>query len=336
MEKIDVKVKELYKQDFQNLQSSQLILEISGKSVNNVVVNTLRRLVIDYIPTYGFASELLKIEANTSIFNNDMMKLRLSQITIPKINVPIAYLENKYWKGIEFSNPDREKHPDDTKLLEFYVTMKNNTTDNLNVTTNDAKVFLDGNELKNKFDKKYPCLLIQLRPSEQFSARCVAALSIGKNNNIFAAAANAYIDEISETSCKLTVESQGQISEYESLHKGCTILIQKLETVKSLILEQYDTPEIRNKQELKLVLENEDHMLGGILNDSLQNNRNIVFSGVSKPNLLIDTMVIKMKSMTKNPLKPLIESIDYIIKLYTEIGKQIYNAGKKFIEYKPK
>lgn len=333
MNKIDIKIKQLYKQEFRDLQNSQLILELSGSSVNNITANTLRRLAIDYVPTYAFTSELITIDKNNSIFTNDMMKLRISQITIPNILNNIIYLSDEYWKNVEFSNPNREKHPDDKKILELYVNAKNNTADIQNITTNDCKIYLDGTEI-DKFDKKYPHLIIQLRPLEFFSCRCVAALGIGKISNIWAAVANSYIDEINEHSSKLILETQGQMDEYEILHKGCKILITKLNIIKKLIEDEYETDEIMEKNELKLIIQNEDHTVGSILNDSLQQNKNISFSGLSKPDLLIDSLVIKLKSVKKNPLGPLYETIDYIIELYTEIEKQILHLGKKFIKYK--
>src|SRR5579885_2835589 len=134
MEPIDIKITQLHKQEFKNLQSSQLIIEISGKSVNSALVNTFRRISYDYIPTYAFPTESIYIEKNTSIFNNDYMKLRLSQMTIPNIVNKIYYLEDKYWKNIKYDNPERDKHPNDKKILEFYVNAINNTNEIMNVT----------------------------------------------------------------------------------------------------------------------------------------------------------------------------------------------------------
>jgi hypothetical protein len=48
---------------------------LPGKSVNPVLVNTLRRLSYDYVPIYAFPGESIQIEKNTSIFNNDYFLL---------------------------------------------------------------------------------------------------------------------------------------------------------------------------------------------------------------------------------------------------------------------
>lgn len=323
MDPIDIKIKEISKQEFKNLQSSQLTIELSGKSVNEVVVNTLRRLAYDYVPTYAFPSELITIDKNISIFDNDYMRLRLSEITVPKISTNVHYLEDKYWRNIDFSNPGRDKHPEDNKVIELYVNANNDTKENLNVTTEHVKVFENGVELKGKFDPKYPCLIIQLRPGGIFSCRCLAALSIGKNNHIFCAAGNAYFDESSPGKFNLTLESQGQIDEYEILYKSCFVMKEKLKQTKEL-----SKSHVFDGNELKLELMNEDHTLGYMLNDFLQNNGDIVYSGIAKPNLLTDRMVITMMSnKKKNPLVVLQETIDHTIKLFDNIQNQIKKLG---------
>lgn len=326
---IDIKVKEISKQEFKNLQSSQLIVEISGKSVSEVIVNTLRRLAYDYVPTYAFPSELITIDKNISIFDNDYMRLRLSEITVPNISNKVYFLEDKYWKDIDFANPNREKHPDDNKILELYVNATNETKENMNVTTEHVKVFENGVELKGKFDPKFPSLIIQLRPGGAFSARCVAACSIGKNNHIFSAAGNAFFDESEQNpnSFNLTLESQGQMNEYEILYKSCLVMKEKLLQTKEIAKESINE---FSGNELKLELKNEDHTLGYILNEFLQNNKEILYSGVAKPNPLADMMVITMIISPSSKKKPLIifqETIDNLIKLFDNIREQIKKLG---------
>ena len=70
MESIDIKIKQINKQEFINLKASQLILEITGANVNYVLVNTLRRLCYDCIPTYAFSPENITIEKNLLLMND--------------------------------------------------------------------------------------------------------------------------------------------------------------------------------------------------------------------------------------------------------------------------
>lgn len=333
MENIDIKISQIHKQEVKNLQSSQLILDISGKTVNSTLVNTLRRLCYDYVPMYSFHPDLISIEKNSSIFNNDYMKLRISQIVIPNITVPTYFLEDKYWKDIDLRDPEHPKDPTDKKLLEFYINITNNTTDRLDVTTNHMKIYEDGNELKDKFDSENPCLIIQLRPTETFSCRCVSSLSIGKVSSIWSPAGNVFYSHLNDNKFKLTIESKNQFDEYEILHKACRSLKEKCKITKTLIKNKYDLPIYKNINALKVVLDNEDYTLGGIINEYLQESKKVIFSGLSQPNLIIDSMVIEYTTVNNDPIKVFIEILDFIMAIFDEIELQIETIGAKFINY---
>lgn len=326
MDPIDIKIKQISKQEFKNLQSSQLIIELSGKSVNPSLVNTLRRLAYDYVPMYSFPNELITIDKNVSVFDNDYMRLRLSEITIPNISNKVNYLDDQYWRNVNFANPERDKHPDDNKVLELYVNAKNDTKENMNVTTEHARLFENGVELKDKFNVKFPSLIIQLRPGGIFSCRCVAALSVGKVNHIFCAAGNAYFSD-KDDKYNLILESQGQMDEYEILYKSCLVMKEKLKITKALLKEQYDSPKIKDATMLKIELKNEDHTLGNVINEYLQDHKGVLFAGLAKSSLLIDTIVITMETVKKNPLIPLEETIDYVGKIFDNIIIHVKKLG---------
>ena len=335
MEKPDIKIIQLVKKEFNAYESSQLILELNGKSANAAVVNSLRRLCILYVPTYAFCKELIEIEENKSIFDNDYMKLRLSQLTMPNIKNEISYLPDKFWREIDYADPDRQKLPEDNKILEIYVNIENKNKDLLNVTTDHAKFYENGQELE-VFKNMSPLLLIQLRPNENFICRCVAALGIGKRNDIWAAAGNCYLEEIGDIGqdnrYKLTIESQGQMDEYEILYKACKIMKKKIEELKFYISDKYSDSSITKENSLIVRFENEDHTIGNIINEYLQRSDKIAFSGLSRPDLLVDEVIIKIQSINPNPVQPLLEVLDFINELFENIQKQIQKLGNKFIQ----
>lgn len=335
MEKIDIKIVQLHKQQLQDFFGSQLILDISGSTVTSTLVNTFRRLALDYVPTYAFTKESIFIghKENTSIFDNDYMRLRLSQLTVPNINIPFAYLPEQYWKNIKYDDPNREKYKDDKTKIEIYINVTNNSNINQNITTNDIKYLEDDEEKNDKFKDKYPGLIIQLRPGETFKCRAQCVLGIGKRSNIWSSVGNAFYEEIDTNKFKLTLESQGQLDEYEILHKCCEILKIKLHDIKYLISDKYNSSSINNQNEVHIKLDNEDHTLGYILDTYLQLNNNIAFSGLTKPDLLQDIIYLKIISVNNNPIKPIIETIDYIISMATEIQNQLMSIGSKYIKY---
>lgn len=333
MSNIDLKITQVNKQEFKNLQASQLTLSFKGKSTSDVLINTLRRLALDHVPTYAFPPELMTIDKNTSVFNNDYMRLRLSNTTIPNLVVKPYFLEDKYLDIESFADTDIEKHPDDKSLIELYISGTNNTSDIMAVTTEHAKVFVDGEQVE-KFDKNYPDLFVELKPGETFNCRCVATLSNGFYNNLWAAAGCAYFNDISEDEYHLIIESTGQMDEYEILHKSCRIMKEKIKLTAKLIKEQYDPKTFEENNMMRLELVNEDHTLGGIVNDILQNNPNVLFSGLSKPSLLVDVIVILFQTVDKkSPLDCLDETFAYITKLFDNIEDQIEKLGKKYIKY---
>ena len=72
MEKVSsVKLKKL---DWdKEVTNSRLELNVTGKNINYVVMSTLRRVVLTNIPIYAF--DKITINKNSSIFNNNYMKL---------------------------------------------------------------------------------------------------------------------------------------------------------------------------------------------------------------------------------------------------------------------
>lgn len=338
MKKIDINITESSKQVFEELYASKLILDFKGTTVNSSLVNTIRRLSNDWVPTYAFHTSHINITSNTSIYDNDYMRLRISQIVIKDISNDIYYLEDKYWKDVDYFSPDRPKHPKDDKVCEFYINATNDTNEVKSITTKDVKLYEDGEELVNKFDNKYPSLILHLRPGESFNCRCVAALGIGKVDSIWMASGNTFFTEVNDNTFELTLESQGQYDEYEILHKSCQILKEKINLTKTLVDDQFlNTKNKTNKTDntIKIILINEDHTLGAVINEYLQDHPDTLFAGLSKPNLLIDEMIIEFSTKkNKDPQKVFTETLEYVIKIFDNIQLQIEKLGKKFIKYK--
>ena len=62
------------------LFDSRLELDISGNNINHIIINTLRRITMSEIPIYVFNK--INIIDNTSIFNNNYIKLRIKNIPV--------------------------------------------------------------------------------------------------------------------------------------------------------------------------------------------------------------------------------------------------------------
>ena len=336
MEKIDINIEELSKQENIGLKQSHLKLLIHGNSINSSFINSIRRTPALYVPTYAFYKDSIEISENTSVVHNDYMKCRLEQFTYPRIRNDIVILEDKYWKDVNYKSNTREKHPLDTVNIEVLINATNNKKEMINVTTNDATVYDNNTKVENNFNHEFPMLVVQLKEGQSFKCRCKCVLGLGIVNDIWAGSSNCFYEEVDghEDKYKFTIESQGQMDEYELLKKSCIILIDKMEKIKLYFMEKFREVDLSDVNEITIELDNEDIMIGSVLNETFQMNKYISFSGISRPFSFNKKTFIKIISTTKNPMIHIFESIDYIINCYKDFDSKITRLGKKYISYK--
>lgn len=331
---LDIKCSEVELHESDGLDASWLKLLFSGKDFNIKLANTLRRTCSNNIPTYALAQELITIETNTAVaFNNDYMKLRLSQLPVVGIDPDIYFLSEKYWNkdAINYADPKREKHPKE-KLIEYYVNSHNNSSMISNITTNDIKMYVDG-ELFSPYNSKYPILLIKLRPNDRFKCHMKAVLGVGERNVIWAGARNVFYDEqdISKNELLFTIEGNWQCNEYETLIKACKYLIKKYTDLKNEIDKKFKTKEILPKKVIYLKLDREDYTISEPLNYELQDHKDIIMSGLSRPDHLVRSMQIKVESVAEieSPINAILECIDILINKFEHIGFLVSNLKSK-------
>lgn len=325
MSKFDIKIKELAKQKYDKYKQSRLVLDISGKDVNHVIVNTLRRVVLNDIPIYAFYDSHIEIKENVSVYDSDYMRERLSQLPIFNVKTDIDYLEDKYWMH-EYVG-EYAKHPKDKKHIELYINVENVSNENKNVTTDHIEYYENGKQIDNKYKSVSPILLINLRPKDKFVCKMVGVLGVGLKNNIFAGASTCFYDNYREDNkeshkYKFTIESQGQMTEYELLKKACNTIIEKLEYLEDMIKSKYYGPKIKNSTSLVITLDNENHTIGNLLNRTIQDSDGAM-SGFSQPDMLEERIIIKIDSNTKDPLKPLFEAVHKLKQMFTFIHRSL-------------
>jgi DNA-directed RNA polymerase subunit L len=322
--KIDIAVGNVNKVLRDVLIDSELTFDMIGADVNEVIGNTLRRVCYDDVPTYAFASECIEIEFNNTIYNNDAMKVRLSSLPLYNLSPPLHFLHPKYWQSIDYSDPKREKHPDE-QLIELYVNAHNNTPENMNVQTTEATVFIDGEQVE-MYNKNDPILLIDLRPNESFKCRMKAVLGVGERNNIWAACgeAHSFADDNNENKVTYHCETSGQMDEFEVLVKSCKLLQTKLDAIKSVLENKVSQKEIVPAKSINFELVGEDHTIGQLMCNAWQNNPKIYFAGVAKPDHLVRMVRFKVtcEDEQASPLPAMFESIDYLVEVFQHLEKQ--------------
>jgi DNA-directed RNA polymerase subunit L len=326
----DINIKQL-NYDIDEYGASVLKLEFSGKDVSSPFINSLRKVCINQIPTYAFHSSKINILRNSSVFDCSEMKLRLSQIPIMNLKNNVKFLPLKYYKNVNFSDIKLERHPEDDIDVEIYINSKNNGPEKiLNVTTNDIRISINNEIIENKkmYSEKFPLLLIQLRSNEEFECSMKSVLATGELDAIFNSS-NSFFEEVSENKYIFTVQSFGQLTEYELIKRGLEIIIEKLNIIKENITSnQYNTLTTASNS-LILEITNEDHTCGGPLNFVLQGMKEVEFSGISKPDFLQKNICLKIKIQDKlDPYKIIGNGIDSTIKQF----EFIQNKFNKIID----
>lgn len=329
---LDFEIKEI-SHLIDNYDSSSLVLNIAGNDVNYTIINSLRRVCMDQIPIYGLDRGKIKILRNSSVFDSTDMQIRLSQLPIKRVSPNVIFLPLKYYKNVNFADPKMERHPDDNINIEYYVNVKNNGPENiLYVTTDHLRISINNdvlNDNKKMYMGKEPIVLIELRPGEEFECSMKSVLAVGELNAIFNAS-NSYFKQITENHYELTVESSGQMDEYELLLRGTNIIIEKLGIIKENILQSQYEIVITENNSVQIEITNEDYTCGGPINWTLQHMNEVIFSGVSKPNLMEKNITITC-AIDKNykPIDIISKSIDKTIELYKNIRKKIEKVSNK-------
>ena len=343
MSSLDIKIEEIKYAEKKNVQSSRLVLKFSGKNINTSVINALRRIALASIPTYAFCNDSITIEKSLAAINDDMLRLRLSNMPIYDILPSIYYLSKDFWDEtkVDYSDITREKHIDDNILIEMYLKKDNTTNDIIDVTTNDAEIYVDGDK-KDMYDMDFPSLILRLRPKDMISLRAVGVLSVGSRNDIWSACSNCYYEQPVLTKGKeekddildpnkfiFTIKSQGQMTEYEILKRSCLHLSKKLELLEVSIKKEYSIPENKGKKFSIIKLINEDHTIGNVLSVIIQDNPKVLFAGYSKPDLLEEIIKIKIRTKTGDSLDPLYEAISDAKSIFKNIHDKLNGFKSK-------
>lgn len=316
-----------------DFESTILKLEISGKNISFPIINALRKVCINQIPIYAFHTDKINILRNNSVFDNTYMRERLSQLPITKLDEAkiMNFLPLKYYKDVNFNDKNFDRHPEDTLNIEYYIKAKNDGPDKiLNVNTNDLQININNEKINNnnKYSEKNPILLIQLRIGEEFECSMKGVLAVGEYNSIFNAS-SCYYDEITEDKFIFNIESSGQITEYNILIKGCDILIEKLKIIKENINNQQYKNLIMENNSIILELINEDYTCGGPINYLLQNMKEVIYSGITKPNFMEKNLILKIKTeKSSEPFKVLNKAIDESIILFGDFKNKFIELYK--------
>lgn len=325
-------------------ETNNLRLKFSGSDMNHVIMNTLKRVILSLIPIYSFAPNNIQFTSNTSVYNNDYMRLRLSNFPL-YISKKLKLELNKYdtlkeARILEYRANLGSKEIDETSLLDLkfdrnelqmVVNIKNNsTTDIMNVDTltPGVKFILNNKQIEHPYDK--PLLIVMLQPEQTINVVCKSDLNIGLKSAIYRCCSECNYIQHSETEYEFILYSRRQILEKDILIRACDIIIEKILLSLNIIIksikENSKTSELEdvidNTLEGTLDIDGEFHTLGNLLVRYMQDHRKIDYAGYSIGHPSISSLKIKYICNEKI-IKILNDIQKEIISVFTEIKHQI-------------
>jgi DNA-directed RNA polymerase subunit L len=355
MSKIDANIIIKEKQNsIDGFNNNYILFQIKGKDINYIICNTIRRTILTLVPSYAFDPDNIIIEKNTSVYNNDYMRLRLSNMPIInqtykkdkmiiknddsileevlelEIEANTSNFENK---NILTKEEEEKKKEYRTKLLNnlnLNISAKNESSSIMSITTDNIKFSINNKDIKSIYPN--PILIIKLKPEqplvhiqgEEFRATCIASLNIPLKNAIYSSCNICSYDEIDTNTFEFKLSSMRQISEETIVIHACKIIIIKLEKLKEKIINAIKLQ--NNEQaliEAKLIISNENHTLGNLLTRIIQEHPDIIFCGYNIDHLYVNELTLRYKTNGKNIIDIIDKSINYLISLYKHLILQI-------------
>lgn len=311
------------------LFNSRLEFEISGKDIDYVIVNTLRRFILSEIPTLIFND--FEIVTNTSVFNNNYLKLLLQNIPIVGIkNIPMKYkkkavteeeaeededLENLIGNN-EAEIETEEETIEDSSLesLTMYLDYVNKTEEIVSVTTDSAKFYYKGNEIKSPYPN--PIILIKLQPGQKIKLTAKSKLGIEKEDAKYSPVSVCAYNQLTDNKFLFFIESRGQLPEKEIIKRACYHIIRKLNRLKKIF------PQV-NLKDGEIKIPKEKHTMGNLISHGLELLPDTIYSTYYQKHSLDNEVFIKFGFNKEQDVKKLVDKVcDKYQNIYKMIEKQ--------------
>ena len=342
----DIKIKDLVNdQKIRGLTRYEF--NIKGTDVNTALVNSLRRTILSDIPSYYFSTENTKILINTSIYNNDQLKVRFRNIPITHIDNKIDFCDKIFndedtiieeqtvldndindidniIDNLDFQPEDLKKEDKDNieygifNNLTLYCNKENITKNIINITTNDCKFYFNQKEISPPFT--YPIILLKLQENQKINFSTITDIGCERISSEQAAVSVCGYKEIKNNEFIFFLESKGQNTEKEIIVKGCKNMIRHLNNFKT----QIENIEVElNDIEGEVLFTTLDLNIVNLLVEYIEKEKNIEYFGYNLETPLKTNIKLKYKFIKKNSIeKMIIKCIDYWDILLNEFIKK--------------
>jgi DNA-directed RNA polymerase subunit L len=297
-------------------------LEFEIKGIDHTIINTFRRVVLTHIPIYAFKN--ITISENTSVFNNNYMKLRINNLPVFGIYAdnPI-YVYEKKAEGVENTDElevdlnvkDESINSSTLKQLTMYVDYHNNTQEIVTVGTDDAKFYYAEKQIDSPYSVNIP--IIKLQPNQRFKMSAITKLGCEEISAIYSAVSIFAYKMLSDDTYNVRIESRGQLDEKKIIQYAYDNIRKLLDNFLTLIPDRVDTNG-------RLQLNEGDHTLGNLISEGLMKHKMVKFAGYNSPHLLDKKIIFHYELNEKANIKDIIkEVIEKYYKIFDNINKSI-------------
>jgi DNA-directed RNA polymerase subunit L len=277
-------------------------MELNMKKVDYVIVNSIRRTILSDIPIYAFETT---VNVNTSVFNNNYIKLRMSNLPVFGIENNNVFFKKVEEKEEEESNFDEgfglmddieltvDKNIDSSSINNFtlYLNYENKTPDIVTVTTKDCDYFYKGKKISNPYKVDIP--IIKLQPDQKINLTSVSKLGTEGESAIYSPVSICSYEQVSEDEFNFFLESRGQISEYQIMERAIDNLLKNVDDL------------IRDMSKMKtedgmIKVGDIDHTLGNLISHFAMMEKDVEMFTYNQPHPLDPVIVYhyKLKSST--------------------------------------
>lgn len=309
-----------------NKGASELVLNLSGKNMNHVIVNSIKRIIQSDVPIYSFDN--FTITHNDSVFNNNYVKNHIR-------NIPVWGIENKLEQYIENDKEENKEIFDETtgiikddvdltnnketdysslNKLTMYVDYENKKNEIVHVTTDQCIFYYKEGMIKSPYYN--PIQIVKLQPNQRIKLSAQANPGTNDISAIYSATSACYFNENSETDYDFIIESRGQIPETRIIQIGLKLIIKKL----SKFLQ--NLPKSKGMEGI-LKIENEDHLLGNLLTYQMHQMNSVRFCAYTTPHPLNREIQIDYKLNAGNINTIFKEVVSYYENIFSNIEKEI-------------
>ena len=307
------------------ITNSRLELNIKGQNINHVIVNTLKRVGTSKVPIYTY--ENIDITENSSIYNNNYLKLRLKNlpvlgiktekpIFIKKLKTKQTTEEDIGFINIDDINMNVNENINISSLdkLTMYLEHENKTDQIVSIGTDNCKFYLKEKEIKSPYNTDIQ--LIKLQPKQKIKFSAITELGIEDISSIYSPVSIFTYRENTDNDYDMFIESRGQLNELEILDIVKKNIINDLDNIEKLLPDD-------DILEGEIVLKDIEHTLGNLLSSGLQSHQSVAFAGYNMPHPLDNKVVLHFKLIKGNIKSVIIEVIEYYKKLFENLNTNI-------------